>query len=88
MHPIPLHWPTHVKQRRLACASCICPVAACPCCKHQPPVCWHPPCTGLRFEGVPLEQVGVAVALATADNPSLLPLRATERKAVEARQVG
>ncbi|KAI7837322.1 hypothetical protein COHA_008837 [Chlorella ohadii] len=41
---------------------------------------------GLRFEGVPLEQVGVAVALATADNPSLLPLRATERKAVEARQ--
>lgn len=43
---------------------------------------------GLRFQGVPVEQVGAAVALAAADNPGTLPLRAAERKTVEARQVG
>lgn len=47
-----------------------------------------PPCAGLRFQGLPVEQVGLAVALAAADNPSKLPLRGAERKAVEGRQVG
>ena len=35
-----------------------------------------------------MEQVGLAVALAAADDPNQLPLRGAERKAVEARQVG
>lgn len=47
-----------------------------------------PMCAGLRFEGLPVDQVGIAVAMAAADKPSTLPLRAAERKAVEARQVG
>ena len=42
---------------------------------------------GLRFEGLSFEQIGLAVALATADDPKQLQMRGTERKALNARMV-
>lgn len=53
----------------------------------------HPRCcpwtlpAGLRWEGLAVEQVGLAVALATAINPQQLPLTPAERKALNDRQV-
>ncbi|EFN58489.1 hypothetical protein CHLNCDRAFT_140518 [Chlorella variabilis] len=39
---------------------------------------------GLQFDGLPVEQVGLAVALATADEPNKLPMRASDRRALTA----
>jgi hypothetical protein len=42
---------------------------------------------GLQFHGLSFEQIGLAVALATADDPKQLQLRGAERKALNARMV-
>lgn len=43
---------------------------------------------GLRWDGLSVEQVGLAIALAAAINPGKVPLRDSERRALAARQVG
>lgn len=43
---------------------------------------------GLRWDGLSAEQVGLAVALATADNPNTAPLRDSERRQLAALEVG
>ena len=42
---------------------------------------------GVLFEGVAVERVGQAVALAAADDPEALPLRDSEIRALEGRMV-
>jgi hypothetical protein len=42
---------------------------------------------GLQFQGLSFEQIGLAVALVTADDPKQLQMRGAERKALNARMV-
>lgn len=43
--------------------------------------------SGLRWDGLAAEQVGLAVALAAADNPGHVPLRDSERRVLDVRLV-